>query len=74
MQQSWLDSLVDMKQKDIVLKTTTTDTGGVQEVHQESWDLIKKLNKFNLGEGGLTKMVASVLSFRSLEPRPPQPT
>ena len=24
----------------------------VQEVHQESWDLIKKLNKFNLGGGG----------------------
>ena len=26
-QQSWLDSLVDMQQKDIVLKTTTADTG-----------------------------------------------
>ena len=26
--QSWLDGLVDMQKKDIMLKTTTTETGG----------------------------------------------
>ena len=39
----------------------------VQKVHQESWDLNKKLNKFTLGEGSIAKNnAASAILLRSL--------